>query len=275
MTEKAAPTPPRPKPFPGLQAFVFDAPLYEFFTVSSTDGSIELFRGSKKIDGYCKGCKRDSVFYKSSSNFNTESIEEYKDSIRASAFSCSRNHGHVIDLFVEKIGDKIMKVGQSPSVADINKHVGQKYRSVFGGVDQKELSRAIGLAAHGVGIGSYVYLRRIVERLIQRTFTENDHGIDQSKFDSLRMSEKIELLSGKLPPFLVGNKRIYALLSLGIHELTEEDCISYYDILLAAIVEILEEKQVIAEREARKAQVAKALAKIQPGGSGTSEMEKP
>jgi hypothetical protein len=121
----------------------------------------------------------------------------------------------------------ISKVGQYPSVADF--HIGQihKYDKVLTKDKMKELTKAIGLAANGIGIGSFVYLRRIFEYLVFEAFeiakTEK-LDFDVNAFAVVRMNEKIQMLSGFLPSFLVENYAIYGILSKGIHELSEEEC---------------------------------------------------
>lgn len=69
--------------------------------------------------------------------------------------------------------DLLMKVGQFPS----------KKACDFGVLDpvfnreldrplRDELGAAVGLRAHGVGIGAYVYLRRIIEVLVEEAHEE-------------------------------------------------------------------------------------------------------
>ena len=119
-------------------------------------------------------------------------------------------------------------MGQDPSLADIANDASKTYRSVLSEEDSRELHKAIGLAAHGVGIGSFVYLRRIFERLIQARFEtfKNEEGWVEFDFEKLRMPERIEFLSAHLPSFLVENRKIYSILSLGLHELSEESCLN-------------------------------------------------
>ena len=76
-------------------------------------------------------------------------------------------------------------------------------------------------------MGSFVYLWRVFERLITRRFEEFkvEEGWNDAKFVGKRMSEKIELLEHYLPDFLVRNKKVYSILSRGIHELQEEECL--------------------------------------------------
>jgi hypothetical protein len=54
----------------------------------------------------------------------------------------------------------------------------------------------MGLAAHNVGIGSFVYLRRIFERLIIKRYTDfkETEGWNDEDFYKLRMAEKVEFL---------------------------------------------------------------------------------
>jgi hypothetical protein len=56
------------------------------------------------------------------------------------------------------------------------------------------------------------------------------------------MDEKIVLLQNFLPIFLVENKGMYGILSLGIHQLEEEDCLAHFDALRVGIEIILDEK---------------------------------
>lgn len=56
------------------------------------------------------------------------------------------------------------------------------------------------------------------------------------------MDEKIELLKMYLPQFLVDNKSMYSILSLGIHELDEKSCLVHFDTMRVGIEIILDEK---------------------------------
>ena len=81
------------------------------------------------------------------------------------------------------------------------------YRTLLDKSDA-ELHRAIRLAAHGVGIGSFVYLRRILERLIYQRFKalQATTGWSDDEFRHRRMDEKIYLLKEHLSEFLVQTK---------------------------------------------------------------------
>ena len=76
-------------------------------------------------------------------------------------------HTIIFDLITTD--NKIIKVGQYPSVADMTIPEIKKYRKVLGS-EYRDYAKAIGLFANGIGIGSFVYLRRIIENLIYKKF---------------------------------------------------------------------------------------------------------
>jgi hypothetical protein len=129
----------------------------------------------------------------------------------------------------------------------------ERFRPVLKKGMFQELRKAGGLASHGVGIGSYAYLRRIFESLIDQHRTEVEETCGPiAGFDKMRMGEKIGALADVLPQALVRNKAAYAILSKGIHELSEDECLRYFPMLKAAIVLILD--QDLREKQRRDAE---------------------
>lgn len=153
----------------------------------------------------------------------------------------------------------IQKIGQHPSFGDLNLPRLKKYAPVLDKSLLGELNRAVGLASHDVGIGAYVYLRRVFEALIEEAHTaaQPQPGWDENTFQQSRMSERIQLLKDHLPNFLVEHPELYSLLSKGIHELSETECLQHFDTLRIGIELILDEKLERKERE-KKIQEAKA-----------------
>ncbi|MCW1916785.1 hypothetical protein OJ996_24570 [Luteolibacter sp. GHJ8] len=149
-------------------------------------------------------------------------------------------------------------------MADIDEGHIRRYRPVLDKEDFTELSRSIGLASHGVGIGSFIYLRRIFERLVEEAHkraTTADHW-DEEAYSSSRMDDKIRMLSNELPPFLVEQRGLYGILSKGVHALDEDTCTTYYPVIRAGIELILDQKLELA-RQKKKMEEAKAqIAKI-------------
>ncbi|NII81198.1 short-chain dehydrogenase [Pedobacter sp. SG908] len=149
----------------------------------------------------------------------------------------------------------IMKIGQYPSVADFHIADVKQYNKLLNKESLKEFTKAIGLAANGVGIGSFVYLRRIFENLIYEALLDykREFTLEESDFNKKRMAEKIVFLKDFLPEFLVEHSELYGILSKGIHELEEEECLAYFDTVKVGIELILDEKLEKYNKEKKKA----------------------
>lgn len=133
------------------------------------------------------------------------------------------------------------------------------YKHVISKEDRKELGTAIGLFASGVGAGSYVYLRRILERLVYQAKETAADTIDNEMFEQARVAEKIKMLEGYLPDILVKNRTIYGILSKGIHELSEEECRKYFPVVKECIYQILGMWESLRKKQADEAALNKAL----------------
>lgn len=156
-------------------------------------------------------------------------------------FACAMDADHHLDYIVRADGNAMVKIGQYPSFADLSFPELDEFKKDIDKASMKEFRRAIGLHAQGIGVGSYVYLRRIFERILEaaKSQAENDQSVDLSNYDSMRVSERIKLLKGYLPDIVSSNPSIYGIVSKGIHELSEDDCIKYFPVLQEAIFMIL------------------------------------
>lgn len=68
------------------------------------------------------------------------------------------------------------------------------------------------------------------------------------------MDRRISALKEELPPRVVRNSAVFSVLSLGLHELTEEQCAEYFPVLKAVIFQMLEQEEhkrraTVAEQE--------------------------
>ena len=152
---------------------------------------------------------------------------------------------HKLYIAIQIEESNLKKIGQYPSVADLSIPSLKKYEKVLDDNLISELKRGIGLHAHGIGAGSYLYLRRVFEQLVldaETTAVTDDPSLKE-KLTSSRMSEKLKLLKDYLPPFLASNDIVYKVLSKGVHELSEQECNEYFDVLLKSILLILDEKK--------------------------------
>ncbi|MDQ0997029.1 hypothetical protein QFZ34_002211 [Phyllobacterium ifriqiyense] len=237
-----------PKPLSSIADLLFNAPLYAKFTVATGSKALAVLYDKTKddrIDGFCKECRKDSTFVVHGARIGDHPFSDIDARVAYDDIyiECSRDRNHVFryNILISKL--VLQKVGQFPPLAEIAiEETRQKYKSVLKGDNWSELYKAIGLAAHGEGIGSFVYLRRVFERLIQSRFDEYrvTEGWADEQF-KVRMEDKIDLLKAHLPEFLVENRRIYGIFSQGIHELENDVCLQFFDVGKESIIMILEE----------------------------------
>ena len=224
---------------PNIETLFLEIPLYEKFEFSETDGEyiFNLIYFDEKIDVYCPICSRQSTFKGIQNKNSIGSLGEYRardyndfkqkygydvivwsNKIHQINLVCTRNEKHCMQLSFYFIENQLFKIGQFPSIADLSMPKLGKYREVLSGSKYKELNRGVGLVTHGVGIGAYVYLRRIFEDLIEEAHIEFQKltDWDEDIYKMSRMDDKIELLKLSLPNFLVENRKIYGILSKGI-----------------------------------------------------------
>lgn len=251
------------KPFPSPVEFYIKHSLYESVTVAEGDVKsawfVQYFKGS--MDSYCPECGAHSIFERNPSRTSFDYGEFIKDHLFELTFQCTRDRSHQL-YFLFQLKDRILqKIGQFPSVATLNLYDARKYSKVLDKHYYRELTKAIGPAAHGIGVGSFVYLRRIFEYLIEQAHGEAlaSAGWNDEEFQRSRMLEKIQLLSQWLPDFLVQNRSMYGILSKGIHELTEEECLAAFPIVKVGIEIILDARIQEIERKRKLEEAQKAI----------------
>ena len=177
---------------------------------------------------------------------------------------CTRNLSHLLRFIFHVQDARITKIGQYPSLADLQGNRIDKYRKALGKQGYAEFSRAIGLSAHGVGVGSFVYLRRIFEDLIETAHVEAARTPDwnEEQFKVSRMDDRIFMLRSFLPTFLVENRSIYAILSKGLHDLDDDECLEYFEPVRVAIELILDQKLEQEEKAKKIADTSRAISTI-------------
>ncbi len=233
--------------------FYFKASLYDEFFVSNLED--DFFSGD--VDGYSNSIKDKTTYsieFEWIDIINNEYSNYRKELCRGFAeitLTCKRRGKDFLRFFVQydeidKKSGVLMKVGQYPSVADLEfQQLQEKYEKVLDKKYLKEFKKAVGLFAHGIGVGSFIYLRRIFEDLIQKAYIENKNTLNISSNDfktKQHIDEKIEILKKYLPSQFLEMKIIYKILSKGVHELDEEICLKYFPILKLAIELILDQK---------------------------------
>lgn len=263
------------------QEFIFDTPLYQkvegedaLRIVEELSVSYNPYSSLIGFDGFNPNQSKESTYIIESSlqcRANTGLLSrsgghskfEYTEPWYVTLKCC--RYGDAIDIVLLLSEDRsIMKIGQYPTIADV--HIGQiqDYKGVLSKEELKEFTRAIGLAANGVGIGSFVYLRRIFENLIQSAYEQalKEDAIDREQYARGRMNDKIALLHDYLPGTLVEIKEVYGILSKGIHELSEEECLLYFDTMRNGIELILDDKLEQKKKEQKRKETLESISKI-------------
>lgn len=179
-------------------------------------------------------------------------------------FFCAMDNTHHLDYIVLTYGNKMKKIGQYPSVADLSFPELKEYKKVMTKEDEKELKRAIGLYASGIGVGSFVYLRRIFERIIVTASQKaiEERKIKEEEFNKAHVDEKVKMLAEYLPKSLVNNPVFYGIISKGIHELSEEECLEFFPVMQSFIMMILRQWEKIRKDEEEEKKLAASLSKI-------------
>jgi len=227
--------------------FYFELPIYAPIKIDETTDSLlwELLNFSGNIDAYHPGLKENTTYSVRPCHYNHASHFYQYGGMNYCTLTCVRTREvYYFYIYYDKQKKIFQKIGQYPSIADFHISQIKKYDKVLTKERLKEFTRAIGLAANGVGIGSFVYLRRIFEDLIEEAhkIAKGDTGWNEEQYLKQRMADKIELLKAHLPSFLVENKTLYSILSVGIHSLKEEDCLAYFETVKVGIELILDEK---------------------------------
>ncbi len=281
------------KNFPSVQNLLINIALYDKQDVTYFPDEVvrelEFFQGS--IDAYCIECKKLSVFRSEalppvktlpvfdpnqirtpppkrlSGQEIRESLEEkcvQVDRVFSISLSCTRVTAHRIWFFFRIFKGNLIKVGQHPSLADFHLQNLDKYDQILPQEARREFGTAIGLHAHGVGVGSFVYLRRIFEGLIEEAHEKARlrPEWDEDRYCKCRMNEKVVLLKGFLPEALIENAAIYSTLSKGVHSLSEKECKEYFETLKIGIEYILDELLERRSKEKRAAKLKEEVARI-------------
>lgn len=200
-------------------------------------------------DSYCVGCKKESVFRLSPKPMSAgttggrfQGVAVPPD-IFAIKTVCQRNW-HVYSYVFQGSDGFLEKIGQIPSMASIAFGELKGFGSSLGKQDREELGKALGLSSHDSALGAFVYLRRVFERMIARAYErQSKNGKPVDGFETLSMDKKVSALGNELPATVVKNSSVFSILSLGLHELTEDDCQRIFPVVKAVLFQMLEHEE--------------------------------
>lgn len=270
-----------------FQEWLADEGLYSPIRLDDKPASSiakEIDHSGLSVDCYCPYCQEASVFRFTSGHKMLPSPSivsgtgNYYDPVHLflnkvlpdMKFHCAREQAHNLRFFlkVSKDGARtytIKKIGQYPSKLDLLSGEIRNYRK-HAPTDARELHVAAICVSAGFHVAAFVYLRRVFERRIEiaHKAAKKDDGWDETAYDprNMRMEARIAALRDHLPDFLVENRKIYSILSKGIHELTEEDCAEAFSPIELGITLILDEEIEMKRKAAKRAKVSGDLAKL-------------
>lgn len=158
---------------------------------------------------------------------------------------------------------KVVKVGQYPSLSDIQLGTLKDYEEGMTVQQRKEFVRAINTSAHGFNVAACVHYRRVFESVLfeaRDAKLQAEGKAEWPDFEKLRTDERIAALREYLPQFMVEHPHLYAILSKGVHGLTEEECGAAMPVLRQAIELMLQDKVDAIRKERRRAAASTLLA---------------
>ena len=233
----------------------------------------ELSNDNLSVDGYNPLHGIDTTYHLESyvinmghGCFQRNDFEPLDENIRVMSFRCGRTSDILtLVVYCNTKEQCILKIGTSPSLRDFHRNDIKKYNKVLTEQQRVELITAVVIAGNGVGIGSYVYLRRIFESVVLEEAKRaiSDKVITEEEFAKKSMDEKIVSIKDYLPAFLYDHhKELYGILSIGVHQLNEDDCLSFFPVLYDCIILILDDRLAQKEKEEATNKAAISLSKI-------------
>lgn len=250
--------------------FYFETSLYEKISINKLEN--EFFEND--IDGFSYSQLEPTTYSISCGLKNREGgIYKLNDYNMYSSIKwyfwidlkCKRKWAEIITIFILIDDEYITKVWQYPSLADINSaEIRKKYSKVVSNDDLTNLTKAIWLFSHWIWAGSFVYLRRIFEKLIFETYILNKEKIwlEEQEFKLKKMIDKVDILKNFLPEHLVKMSTLYRILSSGVHNLSEQECLTYFKSIKLSIELILKQKIKIQNEKEEEFLVEKEINSI-------------
>lgn len=238
----------------------------------SEESRLKRIQGFREpLEVFCVECCKERIF-KPVTDPDPFKYDGLDDNYFTKHYQCTWEVRHTLHWQFRAERERpqtITKVGQFPSAADIAFGELARYESVLSdGSSRRELGTAVGLNAHGVGIGAFVYLRRIFERLVNaahekaKASSEWDEAAYEKEYGVERMAERIRRLAAFLPVAVVDNAGLHGILSKGIHQLSENECKAHFPLLLDGIETILDEQLTEKRRQERAEKTKREVAKL-------------
>ncbi len=245
-----------------LLEFLEETPLYTKCSVELPDKLDEI---NLSINKFCPVCKEKRTFILGNKyipqidTFSLVNITRTHRTIEPNytvflyylCVSCKK-FNRSFSFFVGENKEYIQKIGQYPAFdITIKKHL----REMLGEyIDFYQ--KGLICEYNSYGIGAFVYYRRIVEGIIGNllnSIPELMTGEEKQKYEEAmekvkntkQTQEKIKLIKDLLPSILMPEgfnplKMIYDMLSKGIHNKTDEECLDYSRAIRKSLIFLVE-----------------------------------
>lgn len=239
-----------------IKMFIETAPLYvwkEFEMPAPKREGLDI----KQIESFCEQCQKEKTFNDlslfPSKNVSKApppihplggppapdtSLKSGETTMSFVCVTCGEKRTFFVEHTVQGKIVKMQKYGQLPRMELKRNRLLQKF--VAG--DRELYDKAVNCAADGYGIGSYAYFRVVVENNIASLIELLDEEARTTKLSSkivkslaslkknTPMKRKIEVANHALPEYLKPDGlnllgRLYAVLSEGVHGLSEVECL--------------------------------------------------
>lgn len=229
------------------------------------------------FDLFCVSCGTESVFRFQAHAISTHTnfaLNSHNEPAKLRLISphtlvqnlhCSRNTTHVAAQVLYYEAGKVAKIGEYPSRRDRASAELRHYRKNASDADYQDLNAAIGLSAHGIGAGAFVYLRRIFERRLSEAAKHRLEDEPEWEIDSWRlrrMEDKIDALADRLPNSVIKHRIVYSILSKGVHELSEDECKMHFGPLRSCIEAILDDEIEMRRKQEKEREIETQLAAV-------------
>lgn len=249
-----------------IKEFIENAPIYssrEFKLPDVNRGSLSI----EEIDAYCETCKQVRPFQDlrprgsgSGLLYKPAVLDTGTSHFYFQCVSCKKDeHVYFVEQVVTDKTITIQKYGERPR----RKLDRDPLLERFFLHDSDCYEKAVICLANGYGIAAFAYIRRIVENNIDSLIDMLKEEIESTGSDSLLltklaelkketpMSDKIKVANTALPEYLIPSGlnplgRLYQVLSEGVHNFSEEDCLERAGVVKACI------KYLISEISSRK-----------------------
>jgi hypothetical protein len=212
--------------------------------------------------------KRDTI------TLNTQGLWNH-EFLHYTCRDCAQQNKTFAVLLTRPSGDsedlEVIKLGEYPP---FSAPISNRIAKLLDKADLEMYRKGTRSEAQGLGIGAATYFRRIVESQWQLLITEIRQAAEQLGVQDLTVFDKaltetqfssaVDLLKGALPPklLILGGENpltlLYQPLSLGLHGLTDEQCLQQAaDIrlvltaLLENIADVLKDQNALKEAAAR------------------------